>query len=168
MGAGVPFQLHPQKQAIRSELVISPDSARTLADAFNNPLVTTVGTLSTIAAFLAAFFAYLALRQNKKTQQQLLVQSVYEQFLNINRDFASKRTGKGKKVTTLNQHEKELLANFFERVATLIKQKQIPFGEIENYKTEFVNHHKSFVVGYRNAYGKKFYENIEWLMEKLK
>lgn len=168
MGAGVPFQLHPQRQALRSEFVISPDSARTLADAFDDPLVTTVGTLSTIAAFLAAFFAYLALRQNKKTQQQLLVQSVYEQFLNINRDFASKRTGKGEKITTLNQHEKELLANFFERLATLIKQRQIPFEEIENYKTEFVSHHKNFVESYRKTYGKKFYENIDWLVGKLK
>lgn len=167
MGAGVPFQLHPQRQVTRSELVISPDSARTLADAFSNPLVTTIGTLSTVAAFLAAFFAYLALRQNKKTQQQLLVQSIYEQFLDINRDFASRRSGSSKTIP-LNQHEKELLANFFERVTTLIRQKQIPFNEIENYKTEFVNHYKSFVIGYRKANGKQFYENMEWMVGKLK
>lgn len=168
MGAGVPFQLHPQRQATRSELVISPDSARTLVSAFNNPVTTVIGVVTTVAAFFAAFFAYLALRQNKKTQQQLLVQSVYEQFLDINRDFASRRTGGRNRNTPLNQHEKELLANFFERLATLIRQKQVPFKEVENYKTEFTNHYKNFVIGYRKTNGKQFYENIRWLIDKLK
>lgn len=122
-----------------------------------------ISFIASLATVAAAYFSYLAILQNKKNQEDLVVQSLHTTFLDINRDFANR----SKK--TLSSHDYELLVNLFERVAQIIRYKHVPLAEFKSFKEMMLDKDVvQFTAHYREENGQAYYEDLIWLMEEFR
>lgn len=157
MGVHLHHQFLSQNQPL--DLQVSTDSAQILAQAFQNTVVDYATVIAALLAAISAFFSYLAIRQNAQNQKDQMVQNIYFQFLDINKDLASRQQ-------KFTKHDYELLANFLDMVGELYEKKKISLDDIGAFKTFILeNHFVQFVENYRNINGKTYFESLANLMD---
>jgi hypothetical protein len=131
----------------------------------SNSWIDIATVVTAVASLIAAGLAYLTIRQNAATQKALLVQSIHDKFLDINRDFALSSKNERKKLT---EHDYELLANLFERVGQLVRRKEIELSEFSEFEPIILEPDMGeFVARYRQKNGIKYYSDLDWLIKEI-
>ena len=162
MGAGIPLQnLSNPSLSLNPSLHISQESVDVLVNGLNNniSLIDKAGIIAAIASAISTFFALLVIIQNKKNQQGSLVQTLHDHFFKVNKHFAALDN----KSPSFQDHQ--LQANFLERVADLVKSKQISKKMVIGYKSMAVEpNFKKFLKRYRSKYGENYFSSLNWLI----
>lgn len=140
-------------------LVISPLSAKILADAFKNNfdwisqfILPLLSLITTIAAATIAVFSY-------KTQRDSFINGILDKFFDITTALPMSAGAK------LTSHHKQLICNYFETVCTHLKNKKLSEKDIEPCtavlrQSDFVD----FAKNYRQRHGNEYFENyIGWV-----
>lgn len=159
MGAGIPIMTNPKEISQSLDVLISTSSAEILAKAFSNPLSFWAVIVATSASAVSSIFAFLTIRQNKVTQDEQVLQNLHNQFFEINRDLASRKT--------FTNHDNELFANFMDRVAELVEVKRVTMEQVSSFRSltidkDFVD----FVKKYRSQHGREYYKSLTVLIKK--